>query len=646
MKLQWCIIILFGLSGFCCGQSDQSLRLHITEEKLRTSGELQLKNDSTGHNETEEQQFLNFNPVITFKEAKNILTIDKDLEDLSQLTIFTVYQSDNSSAVKGLWGIYNEESRITLTTEQIAISGKTLSYEGGHGTTPILNTYIQSYGSGSIQSDPDNPRVIVGACSAGEPDAFKGNIAEIMVFDKVLRAKQRQVIETSLALKYGITLDNTRDYISSDEAVIYSVDEDAGYANRIFGIGRDDGTGLCQKQSHSTGESSMITIGFGEIAGSNPENSTELPNGNFLILGDDNLDPDAFYTGTSNTPVPTMARHWKIQVTGDEASELKTTLQLDLSNSFKATQMDESDYLMAVDRSGKGTFLPENTRYFKASGLEAYILSFEGIQWDSDMSGSDVFTFALKKDLEVSLTEEEPMNCTPGEKGKLYFDAKGGVPPYNYQLLASTAIKDEWKSTDTEYPEKYIDNLSPDIYTLKVTDNAGAQSEIQYDLKAPTPVSVNLGEDRRLQSDTKEILLDATIIADEEIAYEWSSDNGFFSDQPSITVTRPGRYTVHAVFGNGCRASDSIDIEENHVQLFSLFPNPSRDGNYKIHIELNDIQPIRVYVFDMTGKLLYSMSGKGQSAYDMSGKPITSSGIYNVVLQAAELNVSRKLVVE
>ena len=641
-----CIIILFGLSGFCFGQSDKSLRLHITKERFRTSEELQLENDSTGHDEAEEQQFMNFNPVITFKDARNILTINKDLEDLSQVTIFTVYQSDNRSAVKGLWGIYSEESSITLTTEQIAISGKALSYEGGRVSTPILNTYVQSYGSGSIPSIPGNPHVIVGASSAGEPDAFKGNIAEIMVFDKVLRAKQRQVIETSLALKYGITLDNTKDYISSDKAGIYSMEENAGYTNRIFGIGRDDGTGLCQKQSHSTGESSVITIGFGEIAGSNPENSMELPNGNFLVLGDNNLDPDAFDTGKSNPPVPTMARHWKIQVTGEEASEMKTTLQLDISNSFKASQMDESDYLMAIDRSGRGTFLPENTRYIEASGLEAYMLTFKSIQWDTDMSGSDVFTFALKKDLEATLAEAEPMNCKTGEKGKLHFDAKGGVPPYNYQLLASAAIRDEWKSTDNKYPEKHIDNLSPDIYVLKVTDAAGTQTEIQYDLKAPTPVSVDLGEDRQFQSDTKEILLDATIIADDEIAYEWSSDNGFFSDQPSITVTRPGRYTVHVVSGNGCKASDSIDIEGNIVQLFSLFPNPSRDGNYKIHVELNEKQSIQVRVFDMKGRLLNSMSGKGQSTYSMPGKPIASSGIYNVVLQAAELSVTRKLVVE
>jgi len=653
MRLRLCVIILFGLSGFCRGQSEKSPKLHITKENLQVTREnlqasdgLLPKNDSISHDEAGEQQFINFNPVISFKDPKNILTIDKDLEDLSQVTIFTVYQSDNGSAVKGLWGIYSEESSITLTTEQIAISGKALSYEGGRINTPVLNTYVQAYGSGSIQSNPDNPQVIVGASSASEPDPFKGNIAEIMVFDNVLRAKERQVIETSLALKYGITLDNTRDYISSDEAAIYSVDENPGYTSRIFGIGRDDGAGLYQKQSHSTEESSVITIGLGKIAGSNLENSSELPDRNFLVLGDNNLDPDAFTTGKSNTSVPTMARQWKIQVTGDEASEIKTTLQLNISDSFKSLKMDESDFLMAVDRSGRGTFLPENTRYIEASGLEGNILSFESIQWDTDMSGSDVFTFALKKELEATLAEAESGNCTAAVKDKLYFDVKGGVPPYFYQLLVSDAIKDEWKSTDTKYPEKYIENLSPDIYLLKVTDGAGTQTEVQYNLKAPTPVSVNLGEDRQFQPDTKEILLDATVLSDEEISYEWSSDNGFSSDQPSITATLPGRYTVKVVSSNGCKASDSIEIEDYNVQSFSLFPNPSQDGNYKIHVELNEKQPIQVYVFDMTGKMLYSMSGKGQSTYSMPGNPINSSGIYNVVLQADESKVSRKLVVE
>lgn len=646
MKLQLSFIILFGLTEICSGQADTSLKLHLTKENLRTLEEVQLKNDSTGHAEAEEEQFINFNPVITFKEAKNILTINKDLEDLSQVTIFTVYQSDNGSAAKGLWGIYSEESSITLTTRQIAFSEKTLSYDGGSIKTPILNTYIQSYGLNNIQSNPLEPQVIVGACSASESDAFKGNIAEIMVYDKVLSGKERQVIETSLALKYGITLNNIKDYISSDEKGIYSVNENVGYTNRIFGIGRDDSTGFYQKQSHSTEESSMITIGLGKITRSNMENNIELPNENFLILGDNNLDPEIFGTGGSITTIPTMARHWKIQATGDEASEIKTTVQLDISNAFKALEMDESDYLMAIDRSGMGNFLPENTKYIEASSSEENILSFESIQWDTDTSGSDVFTFALKKDLEATLTEAEAVNCIFGDKGKLYFDVKGGVPPYNYQLLANAAIKDEWKSTDTKYPEQYIDNLSPDIYMLKVTDGAGAQTEVQYSLDAPTPISVDLGEDRQFQLDTKEILLDATIISDEEIAYEWSSDNGFFSDQPSITVTLPGRYSVNAISSNGCIASDSIEIEDNNVKFFSLFPNPSKDGNYKIQVGLKEKQSIQIGVFDMTGRLIYNMSGKGQSSYNMPGQPIPSPGLYNVVLQAADMKLSRKLVVE
>lgn len=640
-------IIFIFLTAIVTGQSDKMAKLHINKillDSLLAEGKEPYSNKQ---NTKEEGEYINFNPVMQFKNGKDYIDLLKDPGDLSQVTIFTIYLSDEVSMEKELWGIYDEESNITLTTSRIAYSDRELSFDGGSSQVPILNTYIQSYRSKNRNKVPGQPRALIGSFSGNAAKAFKGNIAEIIVFDRVLRGRNRQLFESSLALKYGITLDNNKDYLSSAKEDIYSLKNNAGYTDRISGIGKDDVTGLNQKQSRSTEEGSILTISLGRLAKSNPENKEELPNETFLVWGDNDAEPVFPGGEEANSPTTFIGRHWKMQSTGSYSSELKTTVTLDISNVFKEIEeRPVSDYLLVIDTSGEGTFDPENTIYNKAAALENNRLVFEEIQWDQDNSGSDVFSFTLREDLQVTLSEGGAISCDHGRDGKLRFTVHGGIPPYHYELLTSDSTIIAWNSTDDKFPEQLIGALSEAEYTFKVTDALATQKEDHYGLEAPIPIMVDLGEDRKIQFDAEEITLEAMVTSEDEISYEWSSDHGFISNQPAITVTSPGVYTVNVRSANGCKASDSIVVEPGSIRLFRLFPNQSKDGNYQIQVELNDIQDIAVHVFDLTGRLIYTMSANNQSSYQLNGIPLLSSGIYNVVLQSAEIKVSRILAVE
>ncbi|WP_242158317.1 T9SS type A sorting domain-containing protein [Aestuariivivens sediminis] len=644
MKFQFCIYIISLLTLCCRGQSDTQLKFHLTIERLNSFELEQTKKDSTKNNKAISEAFMNFNPVISLKNPNSNFQIFSDVGDLSQVTIFTVYQSKNISGSEELWGIYNQESKITLTTKDISYDDKKLSFEEGISRAPVLNTYVQSYGKRNDSVGTGKPYVSIGTFSGNDTKAFQGDLAEVLLFNCLISGENRQTIETYLGLKYGITLHNGMDYMSSYKKEIYDIDHNQNYRSRIAGIGRDDITGLNQKQSRSSEESAMITIGIGTLASSNKKNEENITNGCYLIWGDNNKGSEIVETSNSGSSIPTMDRVWNIQATGELISDLSTSLELDVSQLKDANKNDDNTYLLVIDRSGKATFLPENTEYFEAGESTDETVSFNGLHWDTDSSGSDVFTFGLKKPLVASLETFEAINCETG-KGRLTFSTSGGLPPYEYQLVESNFVKTSWNSTQNKFPEHILDDLSEGEYVLEVTDKAGNQTETNYNFEAPEPINIDMGADKEIPWDTREITLDATINSEDNITYKWTSDNGFYSNQPSITISEPGVYTIILTSSRGCKAIDSIKITENNITALKIFPNQSKDGYFHIKMNLKDPQKVSVFVFDMLGRKISTFNYTGKSYYEIK-EFIPTSGVYNVMIQAKNLKANKKLIVE
>lgn len=87
------------------------------------------------------------------------------------------------------------------------------------------------------------------------------DIAEEMTFNKTLSTTELLMVESYLAVKYGITLGNTTspsDYMSSNAGLIWY--GQSAYHNNVIGIGRDDLSTLYQKQSHNADDSVRIYL--------------------------------------------------------------------------------------------------------------------------------------------------------------------------------------------------------------------------------------------------------------------------------------------------------------------------------------------------------------------------------------------------
>ncbi len=87
----------------------------------------------------------------------------------------------------------------------------------------------------------------------------------MVIFNKALTAIERRRIESYLAIKYAKTLDNTAglphgNYLSSEGSTVWSAHDFPIFHRDVLGIGRDDNSGLIQKQSHTVSDNFRIYL--------------------------------------------------------------------------------------------------------------------------------------------------------------------------------------------------------------------------------------------------------------------------------------------------------------------------------------------------------------------------------------------------
>jgi Secretion system C-terminal sorting domain len=139
---------------------------------------------------------------------------------------------------------------------------------------------------------PFCPGIGAGIFIGGNPtnsEYFDGKIAEVIFYNAVLTDADVQKVESSLAIKYGITLnpaglDATNGYVSSAGTSVYSKGlTGTTYWNNIIGLGRDDNSGIYQRQSHVYDDS--IRLYSSTLATTNATNTATITNSTFLVMG-------------------------------------------------------------------------------------------------------------------------------------------------------------------------------------------------------------------------------------------------------------------------------------------------------------------------------------------------------------------------
>ncbi len=162
---------------------------------------------------------------------------------------------------------------------------------------------------------------------------FGGKMSECIIFKSVLTQAQMQLVDSYLAIKYGITLYGNAtssnplvtdgNYYLSSGATVWTYPGYAAYHNEVAGIARDDASALYQKVSstvfNTTNNALIISTDNNFTAGNyDPARTTGLVNGQALLFGNDQNSTTATQTTSLDltTYLRRVQRTWKTENTG------------------------------------------------------------------------------------------------------------------------------------------------------------------------------------------------------------------------------------------------------------------------------------------------------------------------------------------
>ena len=188
-------------------------------------------------------------------------------------------------------------------------------------------------------------------------------LADVNTGDDLLK------LHSYLAIKYGITL--STNYMATDGTVVWNSAANTGYNKLIFGIARDEETGLYQRQSISADYNGVTVYLGNKLETLNSQNTGTLADKEYLILGSNGLTTLSSANIAYNTPYVndniSASTGMNFQSDIIYKAQLTNTTQMTINVKLRV-----SDY-MYVLVSKVDYFDPLQTKIYSISDMEATI---------------------------------------------------------------------------------------------------------------------------------------------------------------------------------------------------------------------------------------------------------------------------------
>jgi hypothetical protein len=568
---------------------------------------------------------LNYNPAFRFNGLDDSLSIPCNVDSLAAVTIIAVFQPADTVET-GVLGAGNAIAhKMMMTTHRVTGPDSSVDNIAATGNFALLSTVIQNWPSRTLLSD--SAYLLFGSTGAqNNIPAFKGTIAELLVFDRSLDVLTQIQYETYLAIKYGIPL--TRgNYVTPAETVLWNADKNKDFGYRMTGLGREDFFSLHQKQAVSAVDpDSLLAISNGSFMLTNGANADTIANGNYLVWGDN--DKSLGVSATADGQLKMVNRQWLMNASGQEVSRLNTTVRLNRQS------LGKSSYWLVVNPGAYAGFPVDSLNYYlpdstTTNGHAVY----RNVKWDTDGSGNDLFGFAVAKNLLLTIKVLDTPSCASTQAGSARLQAIGGQAPYAYVV---TTEQGDVVSTGTFANSTTINipNLFVGTYRVLLKDSKGSQSLRTLQMPAPAAQRLLIGlEANQALPSGGELMLDASrnIAAGDAVSYQWTCANGFNATSAQVTVKQPGSYIVKVTSRAGCVFSDTVNVTGKALQHISVYPSPSIDGNFTISMSFPRATDVKVGIYDVKGNKVQEMAGKNNTEYRFPGHLVTA-GTYTVTV--------------
>ncbi|MEI9943345.1 MAG: LamG-like jellyroll fold domain-containing protein [Chitinophagaceae bacterium] len=354
---------------------------------------------------------INFNPNLSFDGTNDVLAnaAVSHSAAASGEDIFAVVLPNAVAGTQNVVGL-GTVANTNNTTESRYTANK-VEYGAGAGFASITNAATSNgivqiananrTGAGAANLLLNGTSVVSGTLSvfntfnqlnigsrrfaAANSQFFNGQIAEVAIYNRQLSLTERQEVASYFAIKYGITLPHN--YLDASANVLWSIATNTGYNNNITGIGRDDCSGLHQKESKSVNTAeALVTLGNqASIATSNATNTNSMNNNTALLTGDNNANRTVWTATGAPTNRQRIARTWRVQETNAVST---VTVQVPANSSALTVKLPlELDNIVYLLVSPTNNFVSDYTEV---------PMALNGTDWETtyDFNSGDYYTFA------------------------------------------------------------------------------------------------------------------------------------------------------------------------------------------------------------------------------------------------------------
>lgn len=580
--------------------------------------------------------YLNNNPAYYISEKTDV-KLSLSYQQFKQLTLFVVYQVQDTLKEKNIWNLEtDQQTQKILTTHRLAdfTQGKYMNFLKGKQKTAEIHTY-QVYDTDTLKQQK-YLRLASNPVKTSIPvENFKGIIPEVILYDRILSSQERAQVETYLAVKYGIPVyqgAEPKDYLDSNATVIWEGAKNKNYNKRVAGIGKDIAGGLFQKQSSSSLEAGIFTGGF-----TRPD---QVPDKTYVIWGDNGGELEI--TKSRQGQPAGLAREWKLTTTDPN---IPFYFQID-PKAFNGELPPEEYYWLALDKSGTGDFPKGQTQYInlgKINTLKEINLRDHTLTETTDNSEVVALKTAPAMFAQAWITQPD---CAGTQPAELSFKIEGGTPPFTITINGENGFsRNLFLNTNQE--TETLSNLKAGTYTYKAEDFKGnTYQETLYVESYDAPKS-NLNSTYTLV-EGRNLTLDAAI-SGTQYSYQWTDEkNQTLSLSPKITLSQSGTYQLKITNGQGCYSLRNIQLKSQSADNFKkidLFPNPSIGGDFYVRIELYRSSSVQIKLYDAVGRLLNQETLRGNNYYLYQGKA-PAQGMYYIELLSEGNKEVKKLLVQ
>ncbi|MEC4048835.1 T9SS type A sorting domain-containing protein [Flavobacterium sp. SUN046] len=319
---------------------------------------------------------LNFNPIIDFskerilKTQKNIIT--------KKATLFVVFRNTDK-AENSLLTIQGRAFKAIVSNKKIISEEEVLLNKGDSKKGSILS-YL--YNNNSIIGKKKGNLVLEDILFNDKEDL--NQLAELIYIPRCVSVKEKEIIESYLSIKYGISLNEGQNYYNSKRDTLWNCKENKVYNKRITGIGKDEFLELNQKQSKNSLDDGL-TLGLTKIKKTNTENQEILNDKEFVLWADN--DKTTLLEKSDDVTQKRIKRIWKVKTFSENNTNYLTQIRIDkalMPLEVNFNSQDPDIMWLAIDNTNSSEFDYKNAKFIKATINNEKEIIFDGIEFLSN----------------------------------------------------------------------------------------------------------------------------------------------------------------------------------------------------------------------------------------------------------------------